>query len=95
MIELKQTVDAMCSSDYKERFKAEYFQLKIRTEKLTKFVNKIEAAQESTKVREPEHDCSFTLLINQLHMMREYLHILEIRAIIENVDLNTDPTVKE
>lgn len=32
--ELKQTVELMNSSDYKERFKAEYYQLKIRYDKL-------------------------------------------------------------
>lgn len=49
-MELKDTVTLMVSSDYKERFKAEYYQLKIRLEKLKcmlqkwdngKFLNKI------------------------------------------------------
>ena len=33
-MELTDTVKMMNSSDYKERYKAEYFQLKIRYEKL-------------------------------------------------------------
>ena len=33
-MELKDTIEMMNSSDYKERFKAEYYQLKIRYEKL-------------------------------------------------------------
>lgn len=33
-MELKDTATLMVSSDYKERFKAEYYQLKIRLEKL-------------------------------------------------------------
>ena len=35
---LKETVDLMNSSDYKERFKAEYLQLEIRTKKLKEFL---------------------------------------------------------
>ena len=33
-MELKDTATLMVNSDYKERFKAEYYQLKIRLEKL-------------------------------------------------------------
>lgn len=49
-MELKDTATLMVSSDYKERFKAEYYQLKIKLEKLkcmlqkwgnNKFLNKI------------------------------------------------------
>lgn len=32
--ELEETKDLMCSADYKERFKAEYYQLKIRYEQI-------------------------------------------------------------
>ena len=35
-MELKDTIDLMISSDYKDRFKAEYYQVKIRVEKLDK-----------------------------------------------------------
>ena len=35
-MELKDTVELMNSSDYKDRFKAEYQQVKIRHEKLRK-----------------------------------------------------------
>lgn len=34
MNELKDTIELMNSSDYKDRFKAEYYQLKIRYTKL-------------------------------------------------------------
>lgn len=33
-MELKETIDMMNSAEYKERFKAEYYQLVIRKEKL-------------------------------------------------------------
>ena len=39
-MELNETIDMMISKDYKERFKAEYYQLKIRYEKLKKMVDK-------------------------------------------------------
>lgn len=82
------TVDGMLSADYKERFKAEYQQLKIRTEKLNAFCNKIEASFESEKkIDAPKHDCAYPLLMRQLGMMREYLHILEVRAVIEGIEL--------
>ena len=43
MMELKDTVEMMNSSDYKERFKAEYYQTRIRYEKLHSMLIKNEA----------------------------------------------------
>ena len=43
-MELKETAKQMVSNDYKERFKAEYYQTKIRYEKLKAFTTRIEAA---------------------------------------------------
>lgn len=40
MNNLEETVELMLSNDYKDRFKAEYWQLKIRTIKLNDMVNK-------------------------------------------------------
>lgn len=84
---LSDTVNYMNSSDYKERFRAEYWQTKIRYEKLKNFCNKIEANFYSKNVKEPEHNCTYDLLRSQQAAMGEYLHILELRAIIEKVDL--------
>ena len=39
-MELKDTINLMQSKDYKERFKAEYYQLKIRREKLMDFLGR-------------------------------------------------------
>lgn len=92
MKELKDTVYMMNSSDYKERFKAEYWQLKIRYEKLKKFNTKIEAAElmryEKKTVEEPKHDCPYHFLRDQQRVMGEYLHILEVRAEIEGINLD-------
>ena len=86
-MELNDTVEMMNSSDYKERFKAEYYQTKIRYEKLKKFNSKIEAATWSESVDMPKHDCPADLLIKQEFEMGEYLHILEVRAEIEVIKL--------
>lgn len=39
-MELKDTIDLMTSEDYKDRFKAEYYQTKIRYDKLHKMLVK-------------------------------------------------------
>ena len=92
IVELKDTVSMMNSEDYKERFKAEYYQTKTRYEKLKSFNNRIEAACRTgysidKRVAKPKHDCPEELLKEQQRAMGEYLHILEVRAVIENVEL--------
>ena len=94
MAELKDTVPMMNSTDYKERFKAEYYQTKIRYEKLKAFNNKIDASKTTNvswntgkKVEMPKHDCPDDLLREQQKIMGEYLHILEVRAVIEEIEL--------
>lgn len=77
----------MKSNDYRERFKAEYYQTKIRYEKLKTFNTKIEASQRSLVKEEPKHDCPYTILREQQAIMGEYLHILELRAVIEGIEL--------
>lgn len=90
-MELKQTIDQMCSKDYKERFIAEYWQTKIRYEKLKHFNDVIEAACRTQDMErsivEPLHDCPQHLLREQQEVMGHYLHLLEVRAIIEEIDL--------
>ena len=85
-MELKETVELMSSEDYKERFVAEYHQVKIRYEKLKNFCNKIEVekmlGEEVTK-----HDCPLGLLREQQKYMGLYLSVLEKRALIENIVL--------
>lgn len=84
-MDFRKTIDLMLSADYKERFVAEYQQTKIRYEKLKAYATKIEAAQVLNNP-EPPHDCPLYLLRDQQRAMGEYLHILELRAIIEGVD---------
>lgn len=85
-MELKETIELMCSSDYKERFVAEYHQVKIRYEKLKNFCNKIEVETMLGK-EETKHDCPLELLREQQKYMGLYLSVLEKRALIENVEL--------
>ena len=85
-MEYKDTVNGMLSSDYKERFIAEYQQIKIRYEKLKKFCNKIEAVGMIGE-EGPKHDSPLALLRHQQHYMGEYLNILELRAEIEGIEL--------
>lgn len=86
--EFEDTVPMMLSEDYKARFVAEYRQTKIRYERLKRFCDRIEAAYRSNgKVEMPKHDCELELLREQQRFMGEYLHMLEIRAVIEHIDL--------
>ena len=94
-MELKDTIEMMQSADYKERFIAEYQQTKIRYEKLKAFNNKIEAAERTgcifptcgNHIEMPKHDCPTDVLRQQQSIMGEYLHILEVRAVIEGIEL--------
>jgi hypothetical protein len=82
-MELKDTVELMNSKDYKERFKAEYLQAKIRYDKLDAMTVKYEAG---TLNFTPS--CSLELLKEQKKYMGNYIRTLRIRAEIENIDLN-------
>lgn len=81
-MELKDTVDLMNSTDYKDRFKAEYYQTKIRYDALHKMLTKLDAG---TLDFTPA--CSRLTLIQQQRHMNDYLHDLEVRAEIEGVEL--------
>jgi hypothetical protein len=81
-MELKDTIDMMTSADYKERFKAEYYQTKIRFEKLKEMCVKYEAG-----TLDFTPTCSLGLLKAQKAAMGQYLYCLEIRAEIEGIKL--------
>ena len=81
-MELKETIELMQSSDYKDRFKAEYYQTRIRFEKLTSMLDKYNLGTLSF-----EPTCPIDLLEEQRKYMLRYLHCLEIRANIEGIKL--------
>lgn len=83
MIDLKDTTELMLSDDYKDRFRAEYLQTKIRYEKLHKMIVKYEAGTLNFKP-----NCSLDLLKAQKKAMGEYLYCLELRAEIEHINLD-------
>lgn len=81
-MELKDTIEMMNSDNYQERFKAEYYQLKIRIEKLSAMLKDYKAGKLKF-----EPSCSYELLFSQLIYMQNYLDILLERAKFENIDL--------
>ena len=82
MIELKDTVAMMGSDDYKERFVAEYAQLKIRYNKLYVVLEKYAADKLDFKPT-----CPIEILYEQLDHMEAYLSVLETRAKYEDIEL--------
>lgn len=81
MPELKDTVELMTSADYKDRFKAEYYQLKIRYTKLKNMYYNWDHLTFTPS-------CSKEIYSKQLAAMSSYLSILEARAKIENIILD-------
>lgn len=81
--ELARTSIGMVSPDYKERFKAEYIQLKNRLEGLQRMLN----AWDNGKLNF-HPTCPRDLYIVQESAMIMYLDVLKQRAAIENVELD-------
>ena len=81
-MELERIIELMKSEDYKDRFKAEYYQLEDRATKLSNMLEKYKAG---TLNFTPS--CSYELLNSQLKAMNEYLKYLMIRAEIEGIEL--------
>lgn len=81
-MELKDTIELMQSSDYKERFKAEYQQTKIRHDGLHKMLVKWDAGK-----LEFTPTCPKALLMEQKRYMGEYLRVLETGALQEGINL--------
>lgn len=83
MYDLKDTIEMMTSDDYKERFKAEYWQTKIRRDKLALMIEKYKQGE-----LDFEPTCSMNVFKVQLNWMGRYLDILAFRAKEEGIDLN-------
>lgn len=81
-MELNETVELMNSADYKDRFKAEYFQVKVRHDKSKAMCDKWDEGKLSFKPT-----CPREIYDLQLDAMKRYMDILVIRAKIENVGL--------
>lgn len=81
-MKLQDTIELMNSGDFKDRIKAEYYQLKIRRDGLKKMLKKY---KEGTLEFTP--NCDYDLLHTQLVYMEGYMVVLETRAEIENIKL--------
>ena len=81
-MELKDTIEMMGSSDYKERFRAEYYQLLLRLDALTGMLIKWE-----NNMLDFEPKCSKETLENQVIFMQGYMDILRLRAEIEGIEV--------
>lgn len=81
-MELERLIELMKSEDYKDRFRAEYYQLEDRIDKLENMLEKYKA---ETLNFTPS--CSYDLLNGQLKAMNLYLQYLIERAEIEGIEL--------
>lgn len=81
-MKLNETSKMMVSEDYKERFKAEYLQLKIRKKEIDDMIKKHENGTltlESTYLYDILREQSMSMLV--------YLECLQERAKIEDIEL--------
>ena len=81
-MELERLIELMKSEDYKDRFRAEYYQLEDRATKLSNMLEKYKAG---TLNFTPS--CSYDLLNGQLKVMNLYLQYLIERAEIEGIEI--------
>ena len=81
-MELKDTIRMMESEDYKERFKAEYYQIVIRYKKLSAMLEKWDNA-----TLEFNPTCPRSTYNIQVKAMTDYIAILEARAVMEGIVL--------
>jgi hypothetical protein len=80
--ELRDTIEMMNSEDYKERFKAEYYQVVIRYQKLKSMIDKWDNDQ-----LEFTPTCPRSTYNMQITAMTDYIAVLEARAVMEGVEL--------
>ena len=80
--ELKDTVSMMGSTDYKERFKAEYIQVAIRYRKLKCMLARWDKGKLNFYPT-----CPRSIYDLQIRAMADYITALEARAAIENIIL--------
>lgn len=81
-MKLVDTVNLMCSSDFKDRFTAEYSQLVIRLLKLDAVLNN------TSDTHFEVDDITKALMIKQHDAMESYKECLEKRADILGIDLS-------
>lgn len=80
--ELAMTAEGMVSADYKERFIAEYIQIKNRYNGLNNMIQKWDNGELQFTPTCPRETYNF-----QLRAMKDYMDILVVRAKIEGIEL--------
>ena len=81
---LNDTVEMMNSEDYKDRFKAEYYQVAIRYKKLKAMLDKWDKG-----TLEFYPTCPKSTYNMQIKSMTDYIAVLEARAVMEGIDLQS------
>ena len=84
-MKLNETVEMMNSADYKERFRAEYQQLAIRYNGLKVMLEKWDSGELTFSPTCPRSTYNM-----QITAITDYLAILEARAVMENIDLESE-----
>jgi len=84
MMKLSDTVDGMNGADYKKRFIAEYQQLVIRYRGLDNMLRKWDKGELNFKPTCPRSTYNM-----QIKAMTDYIAVLEARAVMEGIDLDT------
>ena len=79
---LKDTVYIMCSTDYKERFIADYKQLEIRILGLERMLDNWDHNELNFKPTCPRSTYDL-----QLRAMKDYYAVLQMRAVMENIPI--------
>lgn len=81
-MELKDTIELMQSDDYKDRFKAEYWQVADRYKKLSAMLVKWDKGELNFTPTCPRSTYNM-----QIKAMTDYMAVLEIRAVAEGIVL--------
>ena len=81
-MELKGTIKSMNSTDYQERFKAEYYQNVIRYQKLKEMLGKWDNGELTFNPV-----CPRSTYEMQIRAMTDYIAGLEARAVMEGIEL--------
>ena len=81
-MELRDTIEMMNSADYKERFKAEYYQVVVRYQKLKAMLLKWDNGELNF-----HPTCPRSTYNMQIKAMADYIAVLEARAVMEGIEL--------
>lgn len=80
--ELSDTIEMMNSQDYKERFKAEYYQVVIRVNGLKNMIDKWDRGE-----LDFTPTCPREIYNDQIEYMVNYMTVLADRAVMEGIEV--------